>query len=860
MIVGGLHNHPGKQYRSMLKHYTALLIILAPVVCQAESRARLHALPFVQTLQVPITDFEIMRAGSGHCQEYFLKTSSLSAKGLEIKNTWGRSCSRYKPWLMIRNRHTHEGLGLLLGYSGNWEIQVKPTDSGITEVRAATLPDNLPLLDTVNGIALPGVLVSEFKGHWDEGSNAIKRFIREKLLRDHGRNWPPFQYNTWYDRTEALEEGRLMDFARLAAELGCELFVIDAGWYGLHMDWRVTKGDWRVNAKKLPRGTRPVADLVRSLGMKFGMWVEIELAGSEAPITKEHPEWFFRSGGKLVSNRGVLYFGNPEVVAWAKSQIDKIVTENQLDYLKMDFNSDMAVTGDRDSDGNEKLWAHYRGLVELWKYIRNKYPNLIVENCSSGSLRQDLLPAAYTDNHWVSDSIKPHECLAMNYGATYLFPPEYCMHWTAMTTASECMDLQSVFNVTLMGMPGLSGPLSTWDDLKLFYAADRIALYKIIRNWLCRSDVYHLTDQVDPRSPKSVQAVQYVIGEGECSVIFVFHGGDSRYQATIKPKGLNPNTTYHVDMPPAFGSDLSMRGDKLAGGLPIRFPGAGSSAVIRIVPVCRSLHRLAEVTGLTVGPVDILNARDPVSLAVSWDVVPDAYRYVIHMGRKGHKLRPIDESFIPRYIINNLEPETEYQIRVHAEAMSGGRSELSPITTARTRSICVEGSELWLQPWQAHVQWPNNISKRWGWTWAHHVGHYQNLHKIETMRNRNIFGEPLSIRGNIYAAGIGTRAGSKLTFDLTRLPAGKGKAFSATVGIDDRALGIEQNKPVAVFVVAADGKEVYRSEALSMISKPAIIKVPLPSGARKLSLMVEPVEKIDPRQHIYTDWIKPMLM
>ena len=378
------------------------------------------------------------------------------------------------------------------------------------------------------------------------------RFIRRNLLRSLGDGWPPVQYNNWYGAEGGFDEKSLFDSARVAAEVGCELFTVDAGWYGGRSggDWNQALGDWTVNRQKIPAGLEGIAKEARRRGMKFGLWIEIECAGPNTPIARQHPEWYLREGNRQLSNRGVLDFGNSQVLAWAKSVMDDLMTRYRLDYLKMDFNTDPAVDGERIVRGNDPLYGHYNGLVRLWKYLREKYPRLVVENCSSGSLRQDVMTAAFTDTHWVSDNVDNNANLAMNYGATYLFPPEICSHWTTWPSlGNKSLDLESCFTVNMVGHLGLSGRIYQWDAETRKVAAERIALYKKIRPVLCKADVFHLTKQADVTAPGSIQASLYVDRSSGKAVLFAFQGGGQAMETTLKLRGVQPARRYRLIFP-----------------------------------------------------------------------------------------------------------------------------------------------------------------------------------------------------------------------------------------------------------------------------------------------------------------------
>jgi alpha-galactosidase len=264
-----------------------------------------------------------------------------------------------------------------------------------------------------------------------------------------------------------------------------------------------------------------------------------------------------------------------------------------LDYLKMDFNTDPSLDSERFAGGDDPLCGHYRGLMEVWKHLRDRYPQLIVENCSSGSLRQDLMTAALTDTHWVSDNVENRMNLAMNLAATYFFPPEICNHWTTSPVRPApndagpggALDLESQFTANMLGHLGLSGRIDHWDAETRGVVAERIALYKRIRPLLRNADVFHLTPPWNGSAPLSVHAALYVDATSRKALLFAFQGGAPALEATFRLRGLPPDPRYRLQMPPAFGPEQVLAGTELVEkGLPVRFPHRGAAAVIEIEP------------------------------------------------------------------------------------------------------------------------------------------------------------------------------------------------------------------------------------------------------------------------------------
>jgi alpha-galactosidase len=175
----------------------------------------------------------------------------------------------------------------------------------------------------------------------------------------------------------------------------------------------------------------------------------------------------------------------------------------------------------------------------------------------------------------------------MSYGFSYLFPPEMCSHWTVQPNAHDpAMDVETQFTVNMMGHFGLSGPFWSWDAETIKILTGRVALYKQIRPTIRRSDVYHLTDQVDPNHPQSVEAMLYVDPASQRSLLFAFQAGAPSLTTTLKLPGLQPATSYRVTWPDGFGQPQVFTGRQLSEpGLPTTFPHPGSSGVIQIQPV-----------------------------------------------------------------------------------------------------------------------------------------------------------------------------------------------------------------------------------------------------------------------------------
>ncbi len=558
---------------------------------QGVRQARAVALPFQVVLPEPVTNYVAVTAGSDFRREYLLNARLLDGTGFLFEQRAGRSCAGLKPWIMLRSLVTGKGLSAMLAYSGNWKIEIKPEGTR-TVLRMDAVPPGLEPFKTVADLPLPGAIVADFAGEWDNGALPITRFIRAHLARKHPGQWPLVQWNTWYDDLGFPTEQSVLEGAKVAAEMGCEMVTLDAGWYGGKGHWEDLCGDWMSNRERFPNGLEPVIRQVRQLGMKFGLWIEIESASRDSPVAKEHPDWLLRDGNRLASGRSVLDFGKPAVVAWAKAVIDRLMRNYQLDYLKDDFNTDLSVNSAAPNyAAGDPLYRHYRGLNDFWSHVFQTYPNLIVENCSSGSLRHEAMTASQSDTHWISDEVGNNYNLGAVFGATYLFPPETCLHWTCYPDARPelPMDLEAQIAANMMGHLGFSTKIAKWDEETRRTCARQVACYKQIRQLICRADVYHLTPQASLNQPSSFEAALYLEPKEGRGVLFAFQGGAQSLECRLVLRGLAADRQYRVELPEGYGAAREVPGRELMrSGLNLAFPHRGASAIITITALPRA--------------------------------------------------------------------------------------------------------------------------------------------------------------------------------------------------------------------------------------------------------------------------------
>ena len=285
----------------------------------------------------------------------------------------------------------------------------------------------------------------------------------------------------WADPTTE-KEFPLID---AAAKAGCEYFCIDAGWYADGFWWDEV-GEWLPSDKRFPGGIKEVIDYIRSKGMIPGLWLELEVMGIKCPMVEKMPEnAFFHRFGKRVYDRSryQLDFRQPEVIAHANSVIDRLVNEYGVGYIKMDYNIEPGVGTEVDAESaGEGLLEHERAYLAWLDGIFKKYPDLIIENCSSGGLRMDYAMLSRYSIQSTSDQEDYRYYATIAANAPLGVAMEQAAVWSYPKSGAD--EEETIFNMVnaLLLRVHQSGHLAEITDVQKELVKEALDFYKTIRD------------------------------------------------------------------------------------------------------------------------------------------------------------------------------------------------------------------------------------------------------------------------------------------------------------------------------------------------------------------------------------------
>jgi alpha-galactosidase len=496
--------------------------------------------------------------------EWNLNQEAIHPGARVLESRRGSTGHQNNPWFAIQSGNANEDQGDVwfgaLAWSGSWRITIEQDQLDAVRVTGGFNPFDFGY------VLKPGEQLETptfYAGHSDKGlgdaSNKLFQFELHNILprngKSAGRQTPrprPVIYNSWEATEFNVTEAGQMALAEKAAQLGVDRFVMDDGWFGQRKNDHAGLGDWYVNKEKFPNGLKPLIDKVHTLGMDFGLWVEPEMVNPDSDLYRQHPDWVLNFPGRPRSeqrNQLVLNLARQDVHEYVLGFLDKLLTENEIAFLKWDYNRNWSEPGWSELPAAEQknvYVAYTRSLYGILAELRRRHPNVEIESCSGGGGRVDLGILAYTDEVWPSDNTDPFDRLTIQDGFTYAYTPQVMMAWVTDSPHwqnNRSTSLQYRLLSSMQGSLGIGADITKWSADQMNVAKRLIAAYHDVQSTIVQGSLYRL---LSPRNGSEFSATQTVNQQRSQSVIFAFiHSTqEGRGFPLLKLKGLDPTAQY----------------------------------------------------------------------------------------------------------------------------------------------------------------------------------------------------------------------------------------------------------------------------------------------------------------------------
>jgi alpha-galactosidase len=495
-------------------------------------------------------------AGEWHLNEQMIQPGKTI-----LESRRGSTGAQNNPWFAIdrygSNDQDHGEVWFgALGWSGSWQISVEQDQ--VQQVHVTGGPNSF---DFAYRLAAGEHLQTPYfyAGYSHDGIGGASRLLHRFELSSILPHAPspklrPVLYNSWEATEFKVDEAGQETLAEKAANIGVERFVVDDGWFGQRADDRAGLGDWYVNPVKFPHGLKPLIDKVRSLGMDFGLWVEPEMVNPNSDLYRKHPDWVLNFTGRPRSegrNQLVLNLARPDVREYVFQFLDKLLNENDIAFLKWDYNRNWSEPGwpaVSHEDQKQVYMAYVRNLYSILDELRAKHPHVEVESCSGGGSRVDMGIMHYTDEVWPSDNTDAFDRLLMQDGFSYAYSPGVMMAWVTDSPSwvnQRALSLEFRFLSSMQGALGIGANLNNWKAEDFATAKKMVAQYKQVRETVQRGSLYRL---ISPQDGSEHSVTETVSEDQRHAVAFAFlHSSQMLYPfPRIYLRGLKPDAMYRI--------------------------------------------------------------------------------------------------------------------------------------------------------------------------------------------------------------------------------------------------------------------------------------------------------------------------
>ena len=476
--------------------------------------------------------------------------------------------------------NTGRVIGAALCYSGNYKLRVETHDGEYHRFFAGINEENSTYSLPKDELFRTPELALTYSGEGLSGSSRnFHRWARLHRLA-HGTALRKILLNSWEGVYFDINQQGMDQMMADIASMGGELFVMDDGWFGdkyPRKNDHSSLGDWVVDKAKLPDGIGGLLDDARKHGIKFGIWIEPEMANTTSELYERHPDWVIKAPGRdLVLGRGgtqvVLDLANPAVQEFIFGVVDNLMTAYpEIDYIKWDANMAIMNHGSQylTKDNQSHLYIEYhRGFEQVCRRIRAKYPDLTIQACASGGGRANYGVLPYFDEFWVSDNTDALQRVYMQWGTSYFFPAvAMASHISAAPNHQtfRTIPLKYRIDVAMSGRLGMEIQPKNMTEEEKALCRNAIAEYKTIRPVVQQGDIYRL---LSPYDKQGAASLMYVSSEKDKAVFYWWKTEHfcNQHLPRVRMAGLSPDKQYRIhELNRIDNAPLSFEGQTFSG-------------------------------------------------------------------------------------------------------------------------------------------------------------------------------------------------------------------------------------------------------------------------------------------------------
>jgi alpha-galactosidase len=516
------------------------------------------------------------------------------------------------PWFMVQRKDAAQsGWYTGIEFSGRTRLSLAREKDSLHGAVGLN-PDPGPFRTRLAGgetFETPVIFLGGFRDGSDGAGNVLRRWVREVLSNPEtwkNPNYPMAVNNSWGGGMNITEDtARRM--IRDSAELGVEMFHVDAGWFrGV--------GDWYPNPQKFPHGLAVIADDAHQHGLKFGLWVDWTQAGLDTEsgaLNARDP----KVKGWMVTDlpadwqpepfKGqTIDLGVPEAKEWAQREVERIVSDYHLDMLEHDGYL-VAHGCDRTDHPHAapdplnkciyKSWGSYwvdstnstdvsyhavRAYYDIYSTLRKDHPGLLFEICNDGGRMVDFGSASHGDYFSITDTYDPLSNRRAFYDTSHVLPTAMLESYVEKWPTPHIENFRYMLRSGMMGWFTIMLDTTVWTAEQHAAAKEEIRFFKNdLRPLIRDAGLYHISGRPDGQHWDGIEYFDHQRGRG---AVYAFRGSaESEKEHAFMLRGLKSNARYLLRFHDHSSPDRIVSGRDLSkNGLRVGLPLTNSSEIV----------------------------------------------------------------------------------------------------------------------------------------------------------------------------------------------------------------------------------------------------------------------------------------
>ncbi len=504
-----------------------------------------------------------------------------------IGSSRGISGHQDHPFMAVVSQDADEDTGEVYGvsivYSGSYLGEIERTQHNEIRINMGINDDGFSwkVSPDDEGFAAPEAILT----YSDSGLGSMTRtfhdFMRKHLIRSkylHKKR--PILINNWEATYFNFDEEKLLEIARVAKKAGIEMLVMDDGWFGRRDSDNCSLGDWTVDRKKLPNGVDGLCKKINEIGLEMGIWFEPEMISPDSDLFRAHPDYAIQIPGRDPSwcrSQYVLDITRKEVRDCVYEQVAEILRSSNIKYVKWDMNRPITDVGSTATRAGEFHHRYMLAVYEMQERLLNEFPDLLLENCTSGGGRFDPGMLYYSPQFWCSDDTDAIERLGIQEGTALIYPPSSIGAHVSICPnhiVGRTTDLKTRGYVALLGTFGYEMDITKLNDEELQQIKEQVEMYHKYNDLVREGDYYRICSCSalihGNEYKKSYAWMNVAVDKSEALLTYIqVRGGANERSEMIRLKGLQPDAEYELpDGRTFYGDELMNIGfltDKLYG-------------------------------------------------------------------------------------------------------------------------------------------------------------------------------------------------------------------------------------------------------------------------------------------------------